>query len=1704
MKLHLPTCLNLEDAIRKALTIRIVVSLLLSLGAAWSCAQTVNFNDSSVIQPVTKRVGINLGAINPYDTGQVLKNLVGSLNPGFEPLNSRQIWALDTNGSTTSFTIPNIYYAGPANYWAGGTFTVTASQSGGAELGCTGTILASGAGNYPNEPTVTISQPCSAPFAVGDVVVLSNVASPTPESWWENAEGGFTPASSNGGRLTSDTTDLCSTCGNQALKMDATATGSTAGAIWYFDAAQNENVFVLMNGTFQLSLWAKSASGAPLITAKAQRFSTNDFSCGPYTVAPTTTWTLYTYTCTASEQANTVVPSIAYLSLSVAGGAAYVDNISFQKIGSGGNPTVLRDEVVAALERFYASSSGGKPGLFRYWLEQNAETMSNWTQPDYAHAPTVSGNSYYVGPNGTGATQLSLEDYLIICQAIGAEPYLEVPVTFSTADASGLIDFLAGSTNTTYGARRSALGQTQPWTSVFNTIHLSFCNECWNSIFGGQNLAYRASAPAGQTLYDYSTVAKGIFAAMRADPNYSSSSFDLVMNAWTAVNSGMDAAIQRVSPDSIEVGDYMYGIVSDFSTDSMLWTAAMVEPWDTVVDASDPSNFYQSVHDYQAQNTCGPYGNSACTVNIYEWGQGTQGGSIDQQHLDYITAGAGQGVISALQALLNIQFYGIVNQSYFALAGYENNGPNSEYAKLWGNTVDMGGATNNVRPQFLTLSLINQSIIGPMYSCPIANDATFNFTGESNNGSAIPPGSLALNNLPLVYAFCFENGSNRSIVLINTDLTNTHSLAFAGTDGPTGSVIVRQYAPPALNSLNEAPTGQSSYATPATVAISTFAVPNPSSFSLPPHSVTALDYGVVLPGPSFSLPAGTYPVNENISLSDPVAGTTIYYTTDGSTPTTNSTVYQSPISVSSSETISAIAASSTSISSVSTAHYTVFPTPATPLLSISSGTYSYGQTVSISDSTSGAVIHYTTDGSTPTPASAVYNGPITLTTLGSETLSAIAVANTISSATASGQYTVLPAKANLSFYPEDPVTYGGGAYFLLETSSSPVPTGAVTISINGQTFQTSNQWYQATVHFYETSATPTDGWVVGNNTITASFAGDSIYAPQTLTATVAFSLLYTTTSLAVSNTTPLAGSSVTLTATTSPSSATGTVTFMDGGTAVGSGTVSNGVATYTIGSVVAGAHSYTAVYSGNTSYATSTSPVVTVSAQTPSYTSLAASTTTPVAGSNVTLTATTSPTAAGGTVTFMEGSNVLGTNILSSGVATLTVFGITTGTHNYTAVYGGNSNYATSTSPAVSVTATAATAALNFYVPYTVTYGNGVAFQVPYSSGPAPTGNVTISINGQTFQTSNQWYQGTVNFYETSATQADGWVVGNNTITASFAGDSIYAPQTLTQTVFFSKIATTTTLGVSGQTPVAGTNITLTAAVTPSTSTGTVTFMDGVNTLGTATVSGGVATFTVTAITVGAHSYTATYSGNTSNATSTSSAVVVTAQPAPTTTALSASNTTPVAGTIVTLTATVSPSVATGTVTFMDGGSNIGTGALSGGIATYTVSAITAGTHSYTASYGGSAGYTTSSSTPVAVTAKIASTTALTVSSTTPVALTSVTLTATTSPSAATGTVTFLDGGVAMGTSVLSSGVANYTVLAITGGAHNYSATYGGDGTYTSSNSSAVAVNASLAPTTMTLSVSNTTPGGFDQCHPDHRDVAYGRHGNSDLPGQRR
>jgi uncharacterized protein (TIGR03437 family) len=216
--------------------------------------------------------------------------------------------------------------------------------------------------------------------------------------------------------------------------------------------------------------------------------------------------------------------------------------------------------------------------------------------------------------------------------------------------------------------------------------------------------------------------------------------------------------------------------------------------------------------------------------------------------------------------------------------------------------------------------------------------------------------------------------------------------------------------------------------------------------------------------------------------------------------------------------------------------------------------------------------------------------------------------------------------------------------------------------------------------------------------------------------------------------------------------------------------------------------------------------------------------------------------------------------------------------------------------------------------------------------------------------------------------------VGNFTVAVSVNQISGSACQNLmtsatVQVTASTLTATATQLAASANPAVAGQMVMLTATITPTPASGTVTFYDGTTSLGVTNVSAGAAGLT-TAFTFGAHSLTAAYSGNATFAASTSAPVnlQVTAALTATSTSLTAVPASQISGDPVTLTATVTPSTATGTVNFLDGTTQVGSATLSSGAAAFAISTLSVGSHTLTASYGGDANDAASNSAPVGVT----------------------------------------------------------------------------------------------------------------------------------------
>jgi uncharacterized delta-60 repeat protein len=585
----------------------------------------------------------------------------------------------------------------------------------------------------------------------------------------------------------------------------------------------------------------------------------------------------------------------------------------------------------------------------------------------------------------------------------------------------------------------------------------------------------------------------------------------------------------------------------------------------------------------------------------------------------------------------------------------------------------------------------------------------------------------------------------------------------------------------------------------------------------------------------------------------------------------------------------------------------------------------------------------------------------------------------------------------------------------------------------------------------------------GPHSITATYGGDVNFAPSTsplLSQTV--NRGPTTTSLVSTVNPSTFGSPVTFNATVT-AGATGTVTFSEGATTLGSGTITAGVASFTTSALSAGNHSITATYDGDTEFAPSTStPVSQTVDPAPTSTSLASAPNPSTYGAAATFTATVT-TGATGNVEFREGVTLIGSAAINAGSAVFQTTTLPAGPHSITAFYLGDGNYAASNSSTivhvvnqapstVTVSSSLNPSTFGQAVTFTATLSTGATGTVNFFDGATPLGSAVISSDAATLTTSSLGG-------------------GSHSISAVYAGDSNYLGATsnvLNQTV---DVAPTTTSVISSTNPSErGASVTFTATVT-SGATGNVTFFDGVSALGTVALSGNTAALSTSALSAGIHAITATYGGDANYGTSTSTALNQTVNRGPTVTTLGSSPNPSTYGSAATFTATVTAG-ATGSVTFADGGTPIGSATLSGGSATLSPTTLSTGTHSITATYEGDSEYAASTSTVLSHVVNKATPPVAVASSLNPSTFGSTVTFTATLPLDASGTVNFLDGASLIGSASVTSGSASLSTSALAAGAHNISAAFQGDANYLAATSPVIVQTVNKAPVSVSIASS--------------------------------
>jgi len=255
-----------------------------------------------------------------------------------------------------------------------------------------------------------------------------------------------------------------------------------------------------------------------------------------------------------------------------------------------------------------------------------------------------------------------------------------------------------------------------------------------------------------------------------------------------------------------------------------------------------------------------------------------------------------------------------------------------------------------------------------------------------------------------------------------------------------------------------------------------------------------------------------------------------------------------------------------------------------------------------------------------------------------------------------------------------------------------------------------------------------------------------------------------------------------------------------------------------------------------------------------------------------------------------------------------------------------------------------------------------VTFTATVSStyGSIPDGEIVTFYDG-TAQIGSAVTAGGVSALSTSALAA-----GRHSIRAIYAGDPTFKPSSGTVSQVVNLYPTTVTFTTTPNPSVYGQTVSLGATVSsnaPGGPTGSITFRHGPATLGTVALSSGSAVLLTATLPVGSELLAAAYSGDALSSKSTATTTQQVGK-ASSSTGLTSSADPSNSGLLVMFTATVSSAAGTptGSVIFADGATELGKVSLTGGTASFGASTLASGVHAITATYGGDANFSGSTS----------------------------------------------------------------------------------------------------------------------------------------------
>ncbi len=602
-------------------------------GCNGDTAQLTVATTAPLLEAQLPRYGLNLGGSGTWGAEQLRANVLA--NPGFEAVIDRTLFILQTANGTRLID-DAAWLVRPDGFWSGGHINVRT----GAAAGQSGNVLDSYR-QAGNGPTALLLDTAIPNLGTGDVISVQRVDPLQPAPLWWPGQGRVANAPDD---------PRPGSPGQQSVRLLATP-GHPAELLHYLDnIAERAGRLLPVTGTWRFELWARSAEDHGRLHINFNRSGHRPYL--DHDISLTSEWQKYTFDIHAE---NDEAAGVLTLGITAADGEVRIDDAYLGEAdpAAGG----FRRDVVATLKTLH-------PGFLRDWQGQLGDTLTNRFASEWQHHPV----RYRPGDNEV-QFHYGIPDFLALCAAVDAQPWLVAPTTFDDEEWRQFGHDLRVAADR-YG---------------FHDVMVEFGNENWNPLF----------RPAGiPNAVTHAAAADRAFRLLREGSGGDSRLHTVVNAQFVNPDSPKQIGAASRMADRVAVAPYfLYRLNAGISLNDAVANAL----------AEDGDLIQREARTAQAQGK---------RLAVYEENFHTTLGNADADTRNAVVTGAASGPALA-RRLLQGTLAGVREQAVYTFSGFDNYLQEESAQKekglvrLWGVTRDLA-SVDRLRPTGLALALLNR------------------------------------------------------------------------------------------------------------------------------------------------------------------------------------------------------------------------------------------------------------------------------------------------------------------------------------------------------------------------------------------------------------------------------------------------------------------------------------------------------------------------------------------------------------------------------------------------------------------------------------------------------------------------------------------------------------------------------------------------------------------------------------------------------------------------------------------------------------------------------------------------------------------------------------------------------------------------------------------------------------------------------------